>query len=386
MSSHNYGMNQRSISAFLDNIDEDTGQPRPKSKSEKPKPEKPTAEQINRRESENKAAAPPRPSARDIRVRFSDEAQPSHVVGGGESVVREFHDALGRSPDMAVAVAAIKALTQVVVHSKAQTMMGLEKDLKDAADSLIRCNETAISLRAGCELFLRYTTRTSNLETEDFETSKQRIIERGNDFAATSNRARATISELGARFIRHGSVVMTHAYSRVVLEVFKKAVAQGAQFSVVITEGRPDETGLQMARALTDLNIPVIAILDSGVAYAMDALSVDMVLVGAEGVVENGGIINKLGTYTIALAAAAHQTPMYVAAESYKFARLYPLNQRDYPLERKPLDFGPLMPRGAKIENPSRDYTPPKNITLLFTDLGVLTPAAVSDELIQLYV
>jgi len=84
-----------------------------------------------------------------------------------------------------------------------------------------------------------------------------------------------------------------------------------------------------------------------------------MVLVGAEGVVENGGIINKLGTYTIALAAAAHQTPMYVAAESYKFARLYPLNQRDYPSERKPLDLGPLMPRGCKIENPSRDYTPP---------------------------
>lgn len=47
---------------------------------------------------------------------------------------------------------------------------------------------------------------------------------------------------------------------------------QGGQFSVVITEGRPDETGIQMARALSELNIPIIAILDSGVAYAMDAL------------------------------------------------------------------------------------------------------------------
>ena len=44
----------------------------------------------------------------------------------------------------------------------------------------------------------------------------------------------------------------------------------------------------------------------------------DLVLVGAEGVVENGGVINKLGTYQIALAAAAHNTPFYVAAESYK--------------------------------------------------------------------
>lgn len=43
-----------------------------------------------------------------------------------------------------------------------------------------------------------------------------------------------------------------------------------------------------------------------------------MVLVGAEGVVENGGVINKLGTYQAALAAYCHNTPFYVAAESYK--------------------------------------------------------------------
>ena len=49
-----------------------------------------------------------------------------------------------------------------------------------------------------------------------------------------------------------------------------------------------------------------------------------MVLVGAEGVVENGGIINKLGTCTLAMAARALGTPLYVAAESYK-ARALPL-------------------------------------------------------------
>ena len=43
-----------------------------------------------------------------------------------------------------------------------------------------------------------------------------------------------------------------------------------------------------------------------------------MVLVGAEGVVENGGVINKLGTYQLSLCAHAHGIPFYVAAESYK--------------------------------------------------------------------
>ena len=42
-----------------------------------------------------------------------------------------------------------------------------------------------------------------------------------------------------------------------------------------------------------------------------------------------------------------------------QFARLYPLGQRDLPIERKQVDFGPLMPRNTHIENPSRDYTPP---------------------------
>lgn len=115
------------------------------------------------------------------------------------------------------------------------------------------------------------------------------------------------------------------------------------------------------------------------------ACRVDMVLVGAEGVVESGGVINKLGTYTLALVAKAHGVPVYVAAESYKFARLFPLSQGDLPMERKQLDFGPLLPSAVAVDNPSRDYTPPQYIHLLFTDLGVLTPAAVSDELIMLY-
>ena len=185
---------------------------------------------------------------------------------------------------------------------------------------------------------------------------------------------------------------------------------------------------------------------------------VDLCLVGAEGVMENGGIINKLGTYQIALVAKALKRPFYVAVESYKFARMYPLAQRDIkdmcmcatydcnqgikageqsprivmsistppPVppsrspKRSPL-HGSMSPRNSSNTtlpstpstpgagttatrrvrslssssvtsaghfehlNLTIDFTPAEYITLLFTDLGVLTPAAVSDELIRLY-
>lgn len=150
-----------------------------------------------------------------------------------------------------------------------------------------------------------------------------------------------------------------------------------------MTEGRPDGTGAHTARVLSEKGIPCTLVLDSAVAYMMER--VDIVLVGAEAVVENGGIVNKLGTFQIATVAKAFDKPFYVAAEIYKFARLFPLRQRDIPFEDKPVDLGTQLPAGTKVENPSRDFTPPSLITLLFTDLGALTPSAVSDELIKLY-
>ena len=60
-------------------------------------------------------------------------------LDGGDSITREFHEHLRNSEDMAVAVAAIKTLTTFITRSKAQTMMGLEKELKEAAASLMRC-------------------------------------------------------------------------------------------------------------------------------------------------------------------------------------------------------------------------------------------------------
>jgi len=73
------------------------------------------------------------------------------------------------------------------------------------------------------------------------------------------------------------------------------------------------------------------------VAYSLG--KVDMVIVGAEGVVENGGIISRMGTYQMGLLAKSKGKPFYVVAESHKFVRLYPLSQFDLPIEQKVLDF-----------------------------------------------
>ncbi|KAL2345986.1 hypothetical protein Fmac_007271 [Flemingia macrophylla] len=304
------------------------------------------------------------------------------------SVIDEFNK-WRKQPHLAEAVAAIRALAAVIRWSEASTMMQLEMELKKASDSLKSWDTTSISLTAACDLFMRYVTRTSALEYEDFNSAKSRLIERAHKFGEISHKAfpvlsaRKVIAMLSQDFIFDGCTILVHGFSRVVFQVLKLAAQNNKLFRVFCTEGRPDRTGLRLANELAKLNVPVKILIDSAVAYAMD--EVDMVFVGADGVVESGGIINMMGTYQIALVAHSMNKPLYVAAESYKFARLYPLDQKDLAPAIRPIDFGVPIPSKVEVESSARDYTPPQYLTLLFTDLGVLTPSVVSDELIQLY-
>ncbi|XP_048613270.1 translation initiation factor eIF-2B subunit alpha [Brassica napus] len=298
------------------------------------------------------------------------------------NVIDEFNG-WRKQPDLAEAVAAIRAMAAVIRASEATTMMELEIELKKASDTLKSWDKTSISLTAGCDLFIRYVTRTSALEYEDFNSAKSRLLERAEKFGEISCKARKIIAMLSQDFIFDGCTILVHGLSRVVLEVLKTAAQNNKLFRVLCTEGRPDGTGVLLSNELSKLDIPVKLLLDSAVAYSMD--EVDMVFVGADGIVESGGIINMMGTYQIALVAHSMNKPVYVAAESYKFARLYPLDQKDMAPALRPIEFGVKIPAKVEVERSARDYTPPQYLTLLFTDLGVLSPSVVSDELIQLY-
>jgi len=235
---------------------------------------------------------------------------------------------------------------------------------------------TVSSVSSACELFLRFITRAKSLDDRDFQKCKRVLIERGQLFFQKAADARKKISKLGGQFIRDGATILTHSKSMVVLHLLKEAVEHSKRFQVYITESMPNKSGELMRKELADLGIPSTVILDSAVGYIMER--VDMVLVGAEKVVESGGLINKIGTYQLAVMAKAMNKPVYAVAESFKFERIYPLNQREVPNKNK---YDLLSEEG----HPLIDYTPPSYITLLFTEIGILTPSAVSDELINLY-
>ena len=86
-------------------------------------------------------------------------------------------------------------------------------------------------------------------------------------------------------------------------------------------------------------------------------------------------VISSIGSYGVAITADVHKKPVYVICESFKFMRSYPMKQLEVEQDHKYTDGDSGHPIG--------DLTPAKFVTLLITDLGALTPAAVGHHLIQ---
>jgi translation initiation factor eIF-2B subunit alpha len=104
--------------------------------------------------------------------------------------------------------------------------------------------------------------------------------------------ARQHIAEVGHSFIQDSNTVLIHGLSRVATALVLRAVEANTYFNLIITEGRPHPVKKEDIAVFENAGIPVRIITDSAVGVIME--EVDLILVGAEGVMENGGIINKV--------------------------------------------------------------------------------------------
>ena len=168
------------------------------------------------------------------------------------------------------------------------------------------------------------------------------------------------------------------------MEVLKSTKARGIRIEVICTESRPTNRGEQVKAILDEQNIPCKCILDSSVGLVMASGKVDAVFVGAEAVLENGGIVNRVGTLTLALVAKAYNKPFYVFAETFKFFKRFPLCQSDV-FDMIDEDRVDTPEEKTDEMNTKLDYTPPEYISEFFTDIGIYTPPAVSDEIITFF-
>ena len=348
-------------------------------------------------------------------------------------IVQKYNSLLSSEPDLTAPIAAIESLIAALTASPATTISETLDLLQTSATTLRQAVPNWIALSAGTDLFRRYLVTTLQRPGAlgpggDFGLLKQHLLSNSRLFVQRAKEARGKIAKHGSPFIRDDMTILTNGGSRVVSALLRHAAESGRYFQVIyvspLSSSDAQKTSSTIS-TLRSLGTPVAVIPESAVAFAL-ATKVDMILVGAEGVVENGGVISRLGTYQLGLLAKAMDKPFYVASESYKFVRMFPLGQDDLPIEqdilkfetdpRKPADRETNLKQGdmgkGEIVQEAKDYlsvrdtatqatnhapmdltahtaaidyTPPDLISALITENGILTPNAVAEEVIKLW-
>jgi methylthioribose-1-phosphate isomerase len=124
--------------------------------------------------------------------------------------------------------------------------------------------------------------------------------------------------------------------------------------------------------------IPFTLITDNMAGFLMQQGKIDKIIVGADRIAANGDTANKIGTYSLAVLARAHNIPFYVAAPqstidvSLKTGIAIPIEERK---NEEVTHFKGVRsaPAGTKVYNPAFDITPAKYITAIITEKGILT-------------
>ena len=214
----------------------------------------------------------------------------------------------------------------------------------------------------------------------------ERLLEEARAIESEDRETCRNIGRHGAALLKDGQGVLTHCNAGglatadygTALAVIFAATEAGCGVHVFADETRPLLQGARLtAWELKQRQIPVTLICDSMAAQVMREGRVQTVVVGADRIASNGDTANKIGTYSVAILAAYHGIPFYVAAPTSTFdfalgsGAEIPIEHRD-PREITHSFGWQTAPDGIDVYNPAFDVTPASLIDGFITERGVI--------------
>ncbi len=278
---------------------------------------------------------------------------------------------LGAAAGFGVALAAY--------HSKAENKQDLLKEL-DAAGAFIKSQRpTAVNLFWGTDRVLNRAKTIAG----DVEAVKVAVVEEAQKIADEDAANNHKIGQNGAHLFVDGDSILTHCNAGelcaveygTALGVVRAAWEQGKKIKVIADETRPLLQGARLtAYELKRDGIPVTLITDNMAGYVMSKGLVQKVIVGADRIVQDA-VVNKIGTYSVAVLAHEHGIPFYVAAPQSTFDLAH--TAKDVIIEeRKPEEVSSFAgvrtaPEGIGVFNPAFDITPLKYVSAIIAETQV---------------
>ena len=291
----------------------------------------------------------------------------------------------------APAIGQVAAIGLAMTGEKARTTRPYARraTLRGAANALINARPTAVNLRWAVERVMAAYDAVGDLsEDGDAIASAMRAEADTIVFETTEDHGRIAAYGLEALvFPEEGPLrILTHCNTGplacgqfgTALGVVQAAHHAGRAVHVWVDETRPYLQGARLTTwELAQAGVPHTLIPDVAAGHLMARGEVDAIIVGADRIAANGDTANKVGTYTLAVLAARHGIPVYIAAPM-STVDLATANGADIPIEeRKPFEVLEvrgvrIAPPDTEVRNPAFDVTPAELISGIVTDEGVI--------------
>ncbi|CAH0479173.1 unnamed protein product [Peronospora belbahrii] len=196
------------------------------------------------------------------------------------------------------------------------------------------------------------------------------------------------LSQFGAEIVPAGSNILHHCNTGALatvdigtaIGVIYECHAQGKNVHVWVDETRPRLQGARLsAWELMREGVPIHLIADNAAGYLMLEGKVDVVLFGADRVAANGDVVNKIGTYKLAVVAKENKVPVYACVPTSTIDLSFfegmgiPIEERS-PDEVACIRGVRIAPEGCPVFNPAFDITPNRYLTGIITEEGVCYP------------
>ncbi len=282
----------------------------------------------------------------------------------------------------AIGVTAALGLALAATESTASTTAGTITELREAAKVLGATRPTAVNLFWAISRMMSVAEANTDKNLSDF---RDILVNEAVHIQEEDVARNQSLSEFGASLIEDGDNVLTHCNAGALacagcgtaVGVITAAWEQGKKIHVYVDETRPRLQGAKLtAWELRRAGVPMTLITDSMAGHFMQQEKVQKVVVGADRIAANGDVANKIGTYTVAVLAQAHNIPFYVAAPTSTIDLNIP-DGAHIPIEERAEDevtvIGGtrLAPEGVQVANPAFDVTPNRLVAAIVTETGV---------------
>lgn len=257
---------------------------------------------------------------------------------------------------------ALGFLAQAARDESLRDPAALRAELDSFAAQLQRARPSMVPIE---HLVERWRREVEALPDGELAETRAAMVERAQALVTDSQRAVAAVGRRAAALVPSNATVITHSLSSTVLEVLGQLSGRGV--TVIFSEARPRLEGHRFAQWLSASGLRGELVTDAQLGHHMARAGV--ALVGADAVLADGAVVNKAGSYLLALAARDCHVPFYVCCESFKRTRRTAADFELEELDRAELGAPEL--EGIEPRNVYFDITPARLIDAWVDEAGV---------------